>query len=89
MSENYPNPFNPTTTLRFTVANKAQRVILIIYDILGRVVRVLADEILSAGEHRVQWDGKNQKGIQVANGTYVYKLKAENFVDARKMILLK
>ncbi len=89
LSENYPNPFNPTTTIRFTVAYKAQAVKLIIYDLLGRVVRVLADEIRTVGEHSVQWDGRNENGIRVASGTYLYKFEAKNFVDSKKMVMLK
>ncbi|NIR52177.1 T9SS type A sorting domain-containing protein [candidate division KSB1 bacterium] len=87
--QNFPNPFNPTTTIRFTVANKAQPVKLVIYDMLGRVVRILTDDIMDVGEHSVRWDGKSQNGIRVASGTYIYKLEAEKFIDAKKMIMLK
>ncbi|MCH7679785.1 hypothetical protein IID10_10540, partial [candidate division KSB1 bacterium] len=52
-------------------------------------VRVLADEIRTVGEHSVQWDGRNENGIRVASGTYLYKFEAKNFVDSKKMVMLK
>lgn len=88
LKQNYPNPFNPTTQIRYDVS-KTQVVKLKIYDILGREVRTLVNELKSAGEYSVVWDGKNNTGSQVSTGAYFYRLEAGDFVDIKKMILVK
>ncbi len=88
LMQNYPNPFNPTTTIRYSLKGET-RVTLKVYNLLGQEVKTLVDELQTAGAKQVQWDGKNQKGAQLATGMYIYRLKAGNFVESRKMILSK
>ena len=80
---NYPNPFNPTTTIKFDLPKKSY-VQMIIYDILGKTVSTLVDENREAGSYEVEWNGSNY-----SSGTYFYKLSAGDFVDVKRMILLK
>ena len=80
---NYPNPFNPSTEIRFTLP-QAQRVTLVVYDLLGRVVARLLDGPLEAGQQRVRF---NASGL--ASGMYLYRLQAGTFVETRRMVLLK
>lgn len=86
--EAYPNPFNPSTTLAFDVIEKSE-VSLIIYNTLGQTVRRLITETRSSGHHRVLWDGKNDSGVLVPSGVYIYQLRAGNNIQSRKMIFMK
>jgi hypothetical protein len=88
LEQNLPNPFNPTTTISYSVA-KRSRVRLVIYDTDGRLVRTLVDEIVSAGSRDVTWEGLDQNGLQVSSGVYFYRLETGKKVLAKKMILLK
>ncbi len=88
LEQNYPNPFNPTTTIRYALKENAQ-VTLKIYNVLGQVVKTLVNEKQTAGFKTVQWDGTDDRGVKVASGIYVYRLEANDFVDTKKMILLK
>jgi hypothetical protein len=88
LSQNYPNPFNPETTIYFTTEN-AENSEIIIYNIKGQQVCTLVNEVFPAGRHSVLWDGKDNHGKHVSSGIYFYKLKAGNFVDVKKAILLK
>jgi hypothetical protein len=88
LSANYPNPFNPSTTIEYTLPTRSQ-VRVEILNTLGRTVRVLIDAPVSAGLHRVVWDGHSQGGTPVASGVYYYRIVAGDLIDARKMILLK
>jgi hypothetical protein len=85
---NYPNPFNPETTIRFAVAQKSE-VELDIYNLKGQKVKTLADGLYNTGNHSLVWNGKDDKGINVASGIYFYKLTAGNLTKTRKMMLLK
>ncbi|HID40434.1 MAG TPA: T9SS type A sorting domain-containing protein, partial [Calditrichaeota bacterium] len=86
---NYPNPFNPETTIRFQLP-ETQRVKLVIYDIRGTVVKTLVNsDVYSAGDHRVVWDATDQSGNRVASGMYIYSFQAGKFNKIGKMILLK
>ena len=87
---NYPNPFNPTTTIEYNVEISGH-VTLKIYDIMGRVVRTLVDEHKDAGRsnYRVIWDGKDKRGLQVSAGLYLYTLKSNGRTDHAKMVLMK
>jgi hypothetical protein len=90
LEQNYPNPFNPTTTINYTVAGPSGQglgnsdVRLVVYDLLGREVAVLVNERKAPGSYDVRFDATD-----LASGVYVYRLTAGNFVDSRKMILLK
>ncbi|SVA63035.1 uncharacterized protein METZ01_LOCUS115889 [marine metagenome] len=88
LHENYPNPFNPTTTLRFDLPEVSD-ITLIIYNMLGQKVRTFNYENTSAGYHSVTWDATNDLGQQVGAGVYLYQLQTNNFVKTRKMVLLK
>jgi hypothetical protein len=88
LEQNLPNPFNPTTTIRWTQAATGPTT-LRIYDVSGRVVRTLVSGLRNAGPHTVQWDGSNNTGEQVASGTYFYELRTGSLVEARSMVLLK
>jgi subtilisin family serine protease/subtilisin-like proprotein convertase family protein len=85
---NVPNPFNPMTDIRFDLARNS-RVSLEIFDLRGRLVARLVDESLSAGSHAVTWDGRDAKGNAVSSGTYLYRLRAGDLVQDRKMLLVR
>ena len=85
---NYPNPFNPETYIEYTLPADCQ-VTLAVYNILGQKVRTLINEHQPAGLKSVRWDGKDDSGNQVSAGVYFYSIKADNFTQAKKMILLK
>ncbi|NIT56218.1 MAG: T9SS type A sorting domain-containing protein, partial [Aliifodinibius sp.] len=92
---NYPNPFNPTTTIEYQLP-RASTVKLVIYNTLGQMVRTLVNQSMEAGVHQAVWDGRNERGKQVASGIYVYRFSAESaddkagsFQQVNKMILLK
>ncbi len=86
----YPNPFNPTTTIRYSIAS-AGRVSLRIYNAAGQLVRTLVDEEQepAAGGFNVTWDGRNSGGHGVASGVYFYRFAAKEFSDTKKMVLLR
>ncbi len=86
--QNYPNPFNPNTTVSFQVPQSCH-VKLIIYNILGQEVKKLFSEQISQGKYSVQWDGLNEEGERMASGTYIYRITAGDFIQSKKMILLK
>lgn len=90
--QNHPNPFNPATTITFTVPGGAaehESVVLVVYDVKGARVKTLVNEVIPGGRHTVQWDGMNQRGDQAASGVYFFRLRVGAFEDARKMILLR
>jgi photosystem II stability/assembly factor-like uncharacterized protein len=84
LSQNYPNPFNPTTIISFSLPEKS-RISLKVYDILGRVVEVLADGVMNSGVHKVTFDGK-----KLASGIYIYSLSTDKGgIISKKMVLIK
>ncbi len=85
---NYPNPFNPFTTIRYDVP-VGGRVIISVHDILGRRIVVLTDREYPPGRYQTRWDGKNQSGRSAASGVYFYLLRAESESLIRKMLLLR
>jgi len=86
--QNYPNPFNPVTTLRYDLPEQAN-VNIIIYDMLGRQVRTLLNQTQDAGYRSVIWNATNDYGNPVSAGVYLYKIQAGEFVQTKKMVLLK
>ena len=84
---NYPNPFNPETTIKFDVP-KASRVRLIIYNHLGQQVKRLVSEIKSPGSYQVNWDGRDDAGRKVTSGVYIYQIEADGFSATQKMTLI-
>jgi thermitase len=85
---NYPNPFNPTTSIKYELP-KTAKVTLKIYDVLGREVRTLVNEEQKAGYHHVVWDSRNDNGMTVSTGIYTYRFIAGEYTKTQKMILLK
>lgn len=79
----YPNPFNPSTEIRFALPERAP-VSLVVYDALGREVARLVDGTLAAGYHRVQWEASS-----MPSGLYLYRLTAGTYTETRRMILMK
>jgi flagellar hook assembly protein FlgD len=87
--QNRPNPFNTTTTIEFTVEEQGP-VKLQIYNVAGQLVRTLVDEVRSPGEvHSAVWDGRSNAGQRVSSGVYFYKFVTGDFVNTKKMVLLK
>ncbi len=85
---NYPNPFNPTTTIKYTVLQPGN-IRLAVYDITGREVMRLYDGSVQPGDFSITWDGKDQYGQQLPSGTYVYCLQADGKMQSRRMTMLK
>jgi hypothetical protein len=88
LEQNRPNPFNPSTVIAFTLP-EATRVELAIYDVQGRLVRVLRGGRAPAGRHEVEWNGRDTRGEPVSSGLYLYRLKAGTKVLTKKMVMLK
>ena len=88
LAQNFPNPFNPTTEIRFSIP-KYDHVTLEVFDLLGRKVKTIVDEFRHAGSHIVHWNGRNSVNQQVASGMYMYRLKAGDHVMVKKMMMLK
>ncbi len=88
IGHNYPNPFNPTTTIPVDIA-KEQQVSMIIYNILGQEIRVVKNEVMKPGYYNLQWDGKDNAGKTAASGQYFVRVVTEGFVKTQKMMLMK
>jgi len=88
LQQNYPNPFNPSTTIRFSLAARST-VNLAVYNNLGQIIRVLADQSLPAGQHEVVWDGLDSAGRAVSSGLYFYRIESEQFRQTRRMLLIR
>jgi len=88
LAQNHPNPFNPATMIQFDISATGP-VCLEVYDILGRRVTTLIEDVLSAGRHRVLFDGTNEYGTPLSSGVYFYRLQAGTFTELKKMVLLK
>ncbi len=91
---NYPNPFNPTTTIKYSIPNiegneNFRSVQIKIYDITGSLVEELLREKKNAGTHKVIWNGKNRNGLQVSSGIYFYKVQLDDQIKTAKMLLMK
>jgi len=89
--QNYPNPFNPHTVIGYDVPETVEEahVMISIYDARGRMVRILVDEVKSSGNHQVFWNGESDRGEELSSGIYFYVMRAGEFVNTRKMILLR
>tara|TARA_Y100001980_G_C14533946_1_gene310253 strand:- start:1017 stop:1811 length:795 start_codon:yes stop_codon:yes gene_type:complete len=88
LHQNYPNPFNPITTLRYDLPEDSF-VNVVIYDIFGNLIKNLVNDRQSLGYKSVQWNATSNQGKSVSAGVYLYKIQANDFVDLKKMILLK
>jgi hypothetical protein len=83
LSQNYPNPFNPATIIKYTLAGK-NLVTVKIFDILGREVNTLVNEVKDAGNYEVLFDGS-----KLSSGVYFYSINSGNFTDTKRMLLVK
>jgi hypothetical protein len=88
MDPNYPNPFNPVTTIRYALP-EASDVRLTIYNVLGQQVRILVQDRQEAGYYQVAWDGKDDSERAVSSGIYLYRFESKGLVQTQKMLLLK
>jgi aminopeptidase N len=88
LAQNHPNPFNPTTTIRFVLPEKALATIRV-YEVAGHLVATVLSENLDAGPHKIAWNGKDSRGESVASGVYFYSLVAGEHKATRKMVLLR
>jgi flagellar hook assembly protein FlgD len=84
LEQNYPNPFNPSTVIEFSLPEDVSNVKLSIYNALGERVAELVNTSLQSGRYQYQWNAKD-----VVTGMYIYELRTDNFVSAKKMVLLK
>ena len=89
LEANYPNPFNPATTIPLLVPQRAEQVNLAIYNTAGQIVRILVDRPMGPGRHRVRWDGRDQNGRPLSSGVYLYRLQTAGTAQMRSMTLLK
>jgi len=88
LQQNYPNPFNPATTIQYALA-KQTRVSLRIFNVLGEEVARLVDREQPAGVYRVQWNGKDARGVGLPSGLYLYKIETEAFTETKRLVLVK
>lgn len=88
LAQNFPNPFNPSTTIRFDMKEKGL-VTVIIYDVSGTLVRTLVNGVRDAGSYSVVWNGANERGSAAASGIYFCRMETETFNAAKKLVLLR
>ena len=88
LGQNFPNPFNPITTIRYAIP-KDSFVKITIYDVLGNVIKNLLQKHQSSGFKTISWDVTDDKGKTIPAGIYIYSIEAGGFLQTRKMILLK
>jgi len=89
LAPNYPNPFNPSTTIAYQIPQDGNQVRLTIYNTLGQAIRTLVNTKQNTGNYQTVWDGKNNAGIDVPSGMYIYQLSSGDFVKARKLMLIR
>ncbi len=83
LSQNYPNPFNPITTIRFSLP-KETRLKINLYNLLGEIIKTITEGIYQAGYYNISFNASN-----LPSGTYVYRIESDNFIESKKMMLLK
>ncbi|MBN1348982.1 T9SS type A sorting domain-containing protein [candidate division KSB1 bacterium] len=88
LEQNYPNPFNPETHIHYSLP-EMQNVKLIVYNMLGQKIRTLVNTSVQAGHHSVVWDGMDESGNVVPTGIYIYRMRAGDFLESRKMLMIK
>ncbi|UCE19535.1 MAG: T9SS type A sorting domain-containing protein [Gemmatimonadota bacterium] len=91
LEQNYPNPFNPRTEIRYQLPHvgSSLHTTLTIYNILGQEVRTLVNEVKEPGYYQVTWDARDDFGFEVSSGVYFYQIRTENFVETKRMLLMK
>jgi len=88
LHQNVPNPFNPSTLIAFDLP-RAEHVRLSVFDVSGRLVATLADRMMEPGRQEIRWDGRDATGNTTSSGIYFYRLMAGDYVETRKMVLLR
>jgi len=88
LAQNYPNPFNPSTRIEFSIPVTAH-VTISIFNTLGQKTATIIDEIKPAGNYSITWDGVDMYGQKVSSGIYIYRIKADNYADSKKMALVQ
>jgi hypothetical protein len=88
LSQAYPNPFNPATTIRYQLPHAAN-VRLVVYNALGQKVRTLVNSHMEAGYHQLSWHGNNDIGMQMPSGVYMFRIETKNYQAVHKMMLMK
>ena len=88
LNQNYPNPFNPSTTITYKL-NKNVDIELNIYNMKGELVKTLVNENQNAGNYNIIWDGTNDNDDKVASGLYIYRIITSDYVESKKMLMLK
>jgi Secretion system C-terminal sorting domain len=88
LEQNYPNPFNPSTSIQYAISSR-QFVQLKVYDVLGNEIAILVDEYKSAGKHEVEFNLAQVSKPEISSGVYFYQLRAQNFVETKKLVLLR
>ncbi len=88
LSEAYPNPFNPSTSIKFNIA-KEEIVVIKVYNLQGREIRTLLNKYLTSGEHQLTWDGTDNSGMKVSSGTYFINMVSGTFSKSIKALLIK
>jgi hypothetical protein len=88
LSQNYPNPFNPTTEIQFTIVNRLLTIVKV-FDVLGREVATLVNEVKEPGTYTVQFSAKGENGSNLSSGVYFYRLQAGSFVQTKRLLLLR
>ena len=84
----YPNPFNPVTTVQYDLTQQSH-VTITIYDMLGKKIKTLINEVQDAGYRSVIWDATNDYGEVVSTGIYLYQIQADEYAHTKKMVLVK
>jgi flagellar hook assembly protein FlgD len=84
----YPNPMNPTATIRYTVGVPG-KVTLRVFDVTGRVIKTLVEETKTTGAYAVVWDGTNDRGEKVASGVFFYQFEAPGYQSAKKLVIVQ
>lgn len=88
LNQNFPNPFNPATSIRYSLAAPGD-VKLVVYNALGQVVRTLVDNYKLSGEYAAEWNARDESGHEVASGIYVYRLEVNGFTQTQRMVLTR
>ncbi len=88
LAQNFPNPFNPSTTIEYSVQS-TDNIQIKIFNSIGQLVKTLVDEVKTPGEYSVVWNGQDDGGLLVSSGVYFYQITTKDFISSKKMILLK
>ncbi len=88
LSAPIPNPFSPSTSISYRVAQEA-RVTIVVFDVAGRAVKTLVSEIVPAGNHQVTWDGRDDSGNLVPSGVYIYQYRSGRSVESKRVVRLR